>query len=109
MIGCSISGCFADMARGVVKPSIVSKIIAGTNHDFGEEHILRDQIAHYRGSAWEDCADEAERIFREFLDAGKIDQPRQTIKSMPDVQKMGRRWVDTVEEIIWMKDVHAIG
>ena len=102
MIGLSVSRCIGDMARGDINPDFVSVIIAGTAHEFRNESEMAEQIAFYRDTRWIGCEDEAERLFREFWAAGKIEQPRLIDEKFPDVEKTGNHWVDSEGEIHWM-------
>jgi hypothetical protein len=74
LIGLSLSGCIKDMATGVVDPCQVKFIFAGTNWKFPE--MIEEAIERYSEVFWEDCLPKAARILREFVDCGKIFQPR---------------------------------
>lgn len=104
MIGISLSACIADMGRGDVKPEFVSRIIAGTAHEFRNPYEMNEQINFYRSHRWRDCADEAERLFREFWADGKIEQPRLTEGRFPDVETMATHWVDLESDITWVQN-----
>lgn len=71
--GLSMSFCFRDMAEGKVNPALVINVICGTNTTVGS---LDSLIRSYRESYWRHCADEAERLVRQFWAEGRIYEPR---------------------------------
>ena len=75
MIGLSVSFCVSDIARGVVAVEEVEKIktpIVSPRWD--------DIIAKYRDMYWASFPDEAERIIRELLASGRVEQSRDSYK-----------------------------
>ena len=95
MIGLSISKCFCQMALGEVDPDSVEKVIGRTSAR--DEDAWEYVIDIYRGSFWGSCADEAERLFREFLKAGKIEQPKITENWVPN--NTSGIWVESENQI----------
>lgn len=98
MIGLSISFCISEMVSGVVNPSTVEKIIGGTAA--APEHI-DELVAEYRRSywSWNGNPDEAERLFRELLAAGRIEQPRLVDGRFPMIYN--GHWVESEDQIEW--------
>ena len=96
MIGLSVSRCFSEMARGIVDESTVQKVIGATS---ARTPAAWDSvIANYR-RYWGDYANTAEKLLREFLAAGKVEQPRITFGMMPYTQNTGI-WVETEADIV---------
>lgn len=76
MIGLSVSLCILDIVDGTVPLDQVEKIVAGTKCPDAE--TWNSLILRYRESHWREKADECERVLRQLLAAGKIEQPRLT-------------------------------
>ncbi len=74
MIGLSISFCISDIIRGEVYLRDVECIVAGTKMRT-EEDVDR-VIDQYKEHYWYDYPEEAEKVFRQLWDAGKVYQPR---------------------------------
>lgn len=75
-IGLSSRECFRDMALGLIDPNQVDTIISGIDIDPKSEDDIMAVVNVYQLNAWKDLP-EAEKLFREFLEDGKIQQPRQ--------------------------------
>ena len=97
MIGLSASCCVRDIVRGEVKLEEVEKIIAGTRGDSPE--AIDEIIRQYRRIEWRENPDEAERIFRHLLDAGKIEQPK--LKGGRGPWIGDGWWVESEDQIRW--------
>ena len=74
MIGLSVSFCVSDICRGKVALEDVEKIVAGTKAESDEDWDA--VIEMYRKVYWREFPDEAERIIRQLISEGKVDQPR---------------------------------
>lgn len=83
-IGLSTRQCFRDMALGLVDPKDVITIISGINVDPQNEDDIQALIDVYEINAWKDLP-EATRLFREFLAAGKIEQPKRHDETPPHI------------------------
>jgi len=78
LVGLSLSYCIKDIIDGKVKEEEVIKIITRTMAF--DEGDWKNIIEHYQHKLWESNPKKAEEIFRRFLEAGKIEQPRTTGK-----------------------------
>ncbi len=91
-IGLSLSRCVADIARGVIPIEDVDKVITRTR---ALDSARMDQVLEdYRSSKWSEFPEEAERIARELIAAGKIDQPRTRGQGFPEFED-GGHWVNS--------------
>lgn len=74
MVGLSLAICVADIMRFCVPLDRISKIVAGTKAitEADWQEIMRWNRAHY----WQDNPEEGERIARELIAQGKVEQPR---------------------------------
>ena len=99
MIGLSISFCVQDIAEGKVALETVDKIVAGTSASTDEG--MDDLIRSYCESYWCRYPQEAERIIRQLLAEGKIEQPRLVNSSHFPMLERGVRWVESEDQIIW--------
>jgi hypothetical protein len=97
LIGISVSSCIHSIALGCISSHNVSKIIGATSARTPEE--WEDVIERYKKLYWSKCADKAEAIIREFLAAGKIEQPMLTTGLAP-LRNKGI-WVVSESEITW--------
>lgn len=97
MIGTSVSLCFREMARGIVNPHDVEKIISGTKAKTPEqwEHVIQS----YRREYWQGVEDVAEKLLRQFIQEGKIIQPRLSSYTYPN--RDAKLWVAKEDEIVW--------
>jgi len=75
MVGLSVSFCVSDIARGAVDIQDVEKIKSGVVSPHWD-----NTIAKYRDLYWRKFPDEAERIIRQLLAEGKIEQPRTSVQ-----------------------------
>ncbi|TSC62421.1 MAG: hypothetical protein G01um101448_1225 [Parcubacteria group bacterium Gr01-1014_48] len=113
LIGLSVGTCFPDMVVGEVDPAHVDKIIGRTKCPVDE---IDDLVRHYREFEWsyrlEDdyqkpteqikgLLDEVEALFRKFFAEGRLEQPRLTKGTYPDIDKMGTYWVHDENKIEW--------
>ena len=99
LIGLSIHLCFRDMATREINPELVEKIIARTACSEPEHWDFI--IGTYKEKHWLGFEDEAEKLVREFLAAGKIEQPRLTMGTYADLKASGGHWVKSEEEIVY--------
>ncbi|KND50803.1 MAG: hypothetical protein AB202_00140 [Parcubacteria bacterium C7867-007] len=91
MIGLSVSNCIADMVEGKKNPAIVVKIVSRTACRIPED--WDKVIQQYKGWPWHEFPEQAEALCREFIAAGKIEQPRlESIPRLP-MYKPGKFWV----------------
>lgn len=97
MIGLSVSSCIRDMAQGLVDPATVEKIIAGTATRSDAE--VGAVVELYRGLYWAENPDACEKLYREMLAAGKIEQPRLVTGRAPMIG--GGHWVQDEDQIVW--------
>lgn len=74
MIGLSLGGCCAAMARGEVDPATVEKIITGTR--CRDEASWQRALEGYVKTWGPELGEKAKAIAEEFRKAGKIVQPR---------------------------------
>lgn len=97
MIGLSVSSCVRDMVQGRVDPATVEKIIAGTatRSDADVDTV----VELYRGLYWSENPDACEKLYREMLVAGKIEQPRLVTGRAPMIASS--RWVEHESQIVW--------
>lgn len=73
-IGLSVSFCIADILAGTIKEENVEKIMGGTC--ITDDAEWEELISRYKERYWHENPEEGEAIFRRFLKAGKIEQPR---------------------------------
>lgn len=74
LIGFSLSGCIEHILEGWVKEEQVVKIVANTAAK--NENEWKKVVSIYSRSIWEKDPEKAKEIFKRFIDAGKIEQPR---------------------------------
>jgi len=98
MIGLSISFCVAQIVRGKMPRERVAKIIAGTKAD--SQEAWDSVIERYRDIYWRGIEDDAEKLLREMLAEGKIEQPRLVSGQAPCLA-FGY-WVESENEIVFM-------
>ena len=97
MIGISLSFCIRDIVTKKVALSDVEKIITGTKAATPEH--WDDILQRYKAIYWKDFPDEAEKLARDLLAEGKIEQPR-LIDGRSAYVGQGH-WVTSVDEIQW--------
>ena len=100
MIGISVSGCIEDICRGKVGINDFEKIIGRTCCP--DERTWRNVIAEYCCGwwNWHEFPDKAEKVLRQLLSEGRIEQPRlANYRRYPLV--IDKRWLDSEEEIQW--------
>jgi hypothetical protein len=97
IIGLSVSGCIREMAAGKVDPASVTKIIGRTAcwNPTQWDEIL----AMYRKYPWEEFPEKAEQLAREFIAAGKVEQPRLDPVNPRWVIRKTRLWVKSERHI----------
>jgi hypothetical protein len=97
MIGLSLSKCVQDIINGKQKLEEVIKIISRTRVRSAEEwdNLIRD----YKKAAWGKSPDLAEKIVRQLIAEGKIEQPRLTSERCPMVDQV--HWVTSEDLIQW--------
>jgi hypothetical protein len=98
MIGLSLSFCVQQIIAGEVNIDDVDKIVAGTRAPNSEEwdNILRRYRDHY----WTSNPEEGERVARQLIASGKVEQPRVTEGRSPNISNL-KIWVDSESEIVW--------
>lgn len=72
--GLSLSLCVLDIARGRVSIDQVDKIIASTAANSSQDWY--EVIEEYKKYYWSENPKECEHLAREFIAAGKVEQPR---------------------------------
>lgn len=102
MIGLSLSKCVAAIYRGEVKLEDVKKIISRTSCREGRDewnmYIHECKLTH-----WKDFPEKAEKIARDFLEKGLIEQPRLSpARRYPDIS--GGIWVKSEKDIKWLEE-----
>lgn len=99
-MGLSISLCFRQMAEGKVDPTKVDKIVARSRCP--DQDAWEVLIRTYRTAVWDGVEEKAEALLREFLAAGKIEQPRlKPGGQTPDMWGSGGCWVRREKDIIY--------
>jgi|18_taG_2_1085343.scaffolds.fasta_scaffold02483_8 hypothetical protein len=73
-VGLSLSFCIKAIIAGDVQEDLVDKIVSGTRCTSEEDWA--ELLKTYRDVYWRKNPDEGEAVFRRFLQAGKIEQPR---------------------------------
>jgi len=71
------------MVRGEVDPTTVTKIVGGTRAANPEAWDVI--IKSYKSTFWHDFPDQAEKLVRQFIAEGKIEQPRLTGNTWPRI------------------------
>ncbi len=99
MIGLSASMCIRDMVKGLVDPATVEKIIARTAVRPDEPDRVDSVVRTYRELYWYDDAEVGEKLFREMLADGKIEQPRLVTGRAPMITD--GHWVEREDQITW--------
>jgi hypothetical protein len=72
--GLSLSLCIRDIVDGLVPLNQVDKIIAATKAPTPE--VWDKVIASYKKTYWSEKPEECEQLARQFIAAGKVEQPR---------------------------------
>lgn len=72
--GLSFLSCVKDVVSGLVRLEEVDKIVAATAATTDQE--WDEIISRYRRFYWSDNPEECERIARQLISAGKVEQPR---------------------------------
>ncbi len=105
MIGLSVSFCIRDIVSGTVPLAKVQKIIGGTSILI--EQGIDEFVKYYCQVYWHEYAEEAERVFRQILAEGKIEQPRLLDKNhFPNISN-GKLWVENEQEIVWQDQMES--
>lgn len=101
MIGVGFSSCVCDIALGVHHVDEVTKIISGTRattDDHWEQILDRCKGKHWSSLGCDPAI--AEKIARQLLSEGKIEQPRLRNEGCTPI--FGKtRWVTTESEVRW--------
>lgn len=100
MIGLSISHCVWDMVKKPEQYSVKNTERIITASVFRTPAATDQRIAAWRNLFWSENADAAEKIFRELLTAGKIEQSIITRGKKPKVWH-DYHWVRSEEDIVW--------
>ena len=101
IIGLSVSFCVKAMAKGEVDPAEVEKIVGSTRCRSGED--WDEVIDTYRKSYWRGVEDVAEKIIRQFIKEGRVEQPRLIDdEKYPSIRES--IWVDSVDQIEWWSE-----
>ncbi len=106
MIGCSLSMCVLDIARGKVEIGDVERMICSTRVQKWRDwaRIIRDYRKNYWGSDPDRCARIASRLIaryrrnREFIWQPRLDRK----PNMPQIGG-GKRWANSMEDIQWSR------
>lgn len=99
MIGLSLSICVQNIIAGIIKLEQVDKIITGTKAENAEDWNI--VIGMYRQSYWRKAPDEGERIARQLIAEGKVEQPRLINPLRFPVLDDNNLWVDSEDDIRW--------
>ena len=101
IIGLSVSFCVQAIAKGEVNPEDVEKIVASTccRSDKDWEYL----IGAYRSCYWRGVEDVAEKIIRQFISEGRVEQPRLIDdEKFPSIRES--IWVDSIDQVVWWSD-----
>ncbi len=99
MIGLSVSFCIRDIVNGTVPLANVEKIIGSIA--VRTELEVADLIKSYCQVYWRECSQEAEKVFRQLLAEGKIEQPRLDNSDHFPMLHNHIHWVESEDQIIW--------
>jgi hypothetical protein len=101
MIGLSVSFCVKAMAKGEVDPAQVEKIVGATSCRSDED--WNRAIDVYRKCYWYGVEDIAEKIIRQFISEGRIEQPRLIDdEKFPSIRES--IWVNSADQIVWWSE-----
>lgn len=98
-IGLSLSFCVSDILRGLVNESEVMQIISGTYVENPKD--WDEVISDYKKYYWYENPEEAEKIARRLISAGKIRQPRTEGKDVHNI--VDGHWLDANKVEEWEK------
>tara|TARA_R100001244_G_scaffold126529_1_gene96899 strand:- start:184 stop:504 length:321 start_codon:yes stop_codon:yes gene_type:complete len=90
-IGLSLSFCIKAIIAGEAQEGLVDKIISSTR--CASEEDWAELLKTYRDVYWRKSPDEGEAVFRRFLRAGKIEQPRLNNNEGHNIS--GGIWIDS--------------
>jgi hypothetical protein len=103
LIGLSLSRCISDIIHGKVEIRNVKKIITGTKYADGL--AWTKAIKSHCSFEWESDPDGAESIVWQFLEEGRIEQPRLECETRFPATQWGKGngifWVTDESQIVW--------
>lgn len=98
MIGLSVSFCIRDIIEDRMDPKTVEKIVGGISAP--TPAVIDGIIRIYREVYWDEDPDACEKLFRQMLSDGKIEQPLLTKGIAPMLAGVGH-WVESESDIEW--------
>jgi hypothetical protein len=89
------------MAKGKVNPADVEKIVGSTCCRSDED--WNSMIEKYKRYYWRGVEDVAEKIIRQFISEGRVEQPR-LIDDEKRPSTGDGYWVNSVDKIVWLSE-----